>query len=99
MNIGGSFRFITQAEILTTTGRSRASAVVAGEWRAGLALPQFIDREQRILQPRHISIFWCRRELSLGVIILRRYTRKTEAANGPEIHMVAAELRHRGCPS
>jgi hypothetical protein len=51
MNIGGVLSLHHQAEILTTTDCSRASAVVAGEWRAGLALPQFSDREQRILKP------------------------------------------------
>jgi heptaprenyl diphosphate synthase len=37
MNIGGFLSLHHQAEILTTTGRSRASAVVSGDWRTDAA--------------------------------------------------------------
>jgi geranylgeranyl pyrophosphate synthase len=37
MNIGGVLSLHHQAEILTTTGRSRASAVVSGDWRTDAA--------------------------------------------------------------
>jgi hypothetical protein len=35
MNIGEVLSLHHRAEILTTTGRSRASAVVSGDWRSG----------------------------------------------------------------